>query len=89
MKTADDFKKAAKEIKPMKWNIRSCSMCDYPCGYVFVEQYEIVGYDSGCDCTRRYIVNRSSYDDIAIHYNRQKNPEYLKEMNKFWGFDRE
>lgn len=61
-------------------------MCNYACGYVFSPDYEQVGYDSGCDCTRRYIINPSSYEDIASHYNMQKNDDYIKKMDEFWGF---
>lgn len=89
MKTAEDFKQAAIITNPIKFHCHRCSMCGYPCGYVFSPDYEHVGYDAGCDCTKRYIVNPSSYEDIANHYNMQKNVEHIKKMDEFWGFQNE
>jgi hypothetical protein len=86
VRTAQEFKDAAKIIKPSKFHIHRCSMCKYPCGYVFSPDYECVGYDIGCDCTKRYIINPSSYDDIERYYNMQNNDGHIKEMDDFWGF---
>lgn len=86
MKTAEDFKEAAKTVMPHKFHVHRCSMCKYPCGYVFSPDYEYVGFDMGCDCAPEYTVNPSSYDDIARYYNIQKNYGHIKEMNDFWGF---
>jgi hypothetical protein len=89
MKTAEDFKKVAKEKNLARFHVHRCSMCKYPCDYVFSPDHEHVGFDIGCDCTRRYIVNPSSYEDIAHYYNMQKNPGHIKELNDFWGFPNE
>lgn len=86
-KSGNDFKEAATKIKPNKWIIHHCSICNYPCGYVFSSNYEHVGYDSGCDCVSYENIQPRSWDDLAAQYNVQNNEEYIKEMNKFWGFE--
>lgn len=86
MRTVQEFKDPALKVKPSKWIVHRCGMCDYPCGYVFSHDYERVGYDSGCDCTAYDCIKPSSYDDLCNHYNRQSSPEYIEKMNKFWGF---
>lgn len=46
-----------------------------------------VGYDTGCDCVNYSNVNVSSFEEIAKFYNNQKNEDYIKEMDRFWGFE--
>ncbi len=82
-----DFQIAAFNKRPGKWNIHNCSICNYPCGYVFCPDHERVAYDSGCDCVREININECSWEKLAEHYNMQKNTDYIKEMNEFWGFD--
>ncbi len=84
-----DFQIAAFKIKPDKWVVHHCTICNYPCGFVFAGDWEIVAYDNGCDCVRGGYKNVSpvSWGRLADHYNSQTNEDYIKEMNKFWGFD--
>ncbi len=88
MKTADDFRKSAIENNIHYWPIHDCSICNYECGYLF-NQYEDaeVVYDSGCDCTRRYVKTKKDWPDVAEQYNINiKNPEAIKNYNEFWKF---
>lgn len=85
-KTRIDFQVQAYLLRPPKWVIHRCSMCNYPCGYVFDETYECVGYDSGCYCTNRNAITFCSWDALAKYYNLQTNEKYIEEMNVFWGF---
>lgn len=82
MKTEEDFKKAVEERNITEWRIHNCSLCGYPCGYVFNEGR--VGYDSGCDCTGGSHLSSRSYWDVAHFYNTQTNPEYIAKMDEFW-----
>lgn len=82
-----DFQVAAFKYRPNKWVIHNCSICNYPCGYVFCPNHELVGYDSGCNCTRQENINQCSWDKLAEYYNMQKNEEYIKKMDEFWGFN--
>jgi hypothetical protein len=86
MKNAEDFKKQVENLQINSWPIHNCSMCDYECGFLFnYEGYDVV-YDSGCDCTRRYVKELRDWEEVAEHYNRQKHSEVIKKMNEFWGF---
>lgn len=82
MKTADDFKQAVEDRGITKWPVHDCSICGYPCGYIFQEG--LVGYDSGCDCVNYTNIQLRSYEDVAEFYNRQTHPDYVAIMNKFW-----
>lgn len=86
-KTGEDFKKAAKISNPFSWHIHDCSICGYPCGYVFSLDL-VVAYDSRCYCTKfsDMPMELRSWDDVANYYNMQTNQSYIAEMNKFWGF---
>lgn len=86
VKTAHDFQVAAARLRPSRWIIHRCSICNYPCGYVFSPDYEKVGYDSGCDCVNYDNVQLRSWDELASIYNNQTNEEFIKEMDHFWGF---
>ena len=85
-KTRIDFQIAAFNKRPPKWVIHECSLCHYPCAYVFDGNHERVAYDSGCDCTRQTNINECSWDRLAEYYNMQTNQDYIKKMNEFWGF---
>ena len=88
-KTRIDFQVMAFKKIPSKWPIHKCSICGYQCGYLFDKDAERVAYDSGCYCAGRENVNEVSWSQLADYYNMQTNPEYIKEMNDFWGFDDE
>lgn len=86
-KTALDFKEAAKRIKAAKWFVRLCSICRYPCGYVFSADYEHVGYDSGCYCVKYENIQPRDWEYLAEYYNMQCNENVIKKMDEFWGFN--
>lgn len=83
MKTIQDFKKQAKAKSITKWDIHKCSMCGYQCGYLI--RGDDLFYDNGCFCSMNP-PNPRDWQDLPDHYNNQKNEDYIKEMNKFWGF---
>ena len=90
MKNIEDFIKQAVAKKITRWNIHSCSICGYQCGFQI--NGEDVKYDSGCYCSIQPF-RQSSWEELAEHYNnnqRENNPdikqETLDEMDKFWGF---
>lgn len=86
MRSPEEFQKAALERGITFWKIHNCSMCDYPCGYVISSDAIDVGYDTGCDCTRRYRIEPREWEDLAEAYNMQKADAVIKRMNEFWGF---
>jgi hypothetical protein len=49
------------------YKLHSCSMCGYDCGWFF--DNEQMYYDSGCDCTRRYIATPSPISDLYFYLN--------------------
>lgn len=81
---AEAFRKAQKEKNISRWAIHDCSICGYQCGYVF--RGDDVFYDSGCNCTNFDGFQLRSFADVASHYNMQRNPDYIKKMDEFWGF---
>lgn len=86
-KTAEDFERQVKAKMISSWMLRQCSMCDAPLEFIF--DGDDVYYDSNCDCvTYRTIPEERSYQDIANLYNQNiENVEWIKEINKFFGFD--
>lgn len=91
MKTSEDFKKAVEEHHIEYWPVHNCSMCEYPCAFLFNFAGHEVVYDSGCDCTKwGYTRSLRSWDSVAQQYNiNLKNPETMKKYNEFWKFDNE
>ena len=89
-----DFMRAAVERGITKWQIRTCSICGYPTGYVI--EGEGVLFDSGCWCSSEGVSppHRSSWEELAEHYNRNQpsrndraeGKPFLAEMRAFWGF---
>lgn len=85
-KTGDEFKAQAQRYRILEWRMHECSICGYPCGFVF--QGDVVKYDSGCNCVSAGLnLQPRAWEAVADHYNLQTNPEYIAEMNTFWHFD--
>lgn len=82
-----NFKEQAKLKNLRNWYVRNCSMCEYPLAYVFSTDHEHVGFDAGCDCTGSRVVRESSWGAVADNYNIQTDPNVIKKMNEFWGFN--
>ncbi len=88
MKTGEDFRKSCIENNIIFWGVHDCSICDYECGYLFNYQGFEVVYDSGCDCTRRYVKQERCWDNVAEQYNCNiRNHKTIKEYNEFWKFE--
>lgn len=62
--------------------VHNCSMCGYPCGYLFGADDDLppVVYDSGCDCTRGYSYCPSSYEDVAALLRMQSSDEIREKL---------
>lgn len=86
-KTSEDFKTAVAKKNIQFWPIHNCSICEYPCGYVFKDDQ--VFYDNGCYCTYGQNLNPQDWGDVARQYNMQTNLLHIEEMNKFFGFENE
>ena len=85
-KTADDFKNLIDTLEIDRWILHNCSFCSYQCGFVFQRNGRVY-YDNGCICTNNFNNLRiSSFEEVAEHYNIQKDESCIKEMNEFWGF---
>lgn len=84
-RTAEQFQRQVELYKITKWPIHSCSICNYPCAYVF--KAGLVGYDSGCNCGKGQNITLREWEDVASHYNMQTNEEYIAVMDNFWKFN--
>jgi len=60
--TTQEILDFCKENNINKIPIHNCSMCGYECGYVL--HGEEILYDTGCDCTGRYIVEKRNFDAL-------------------------
>jgi hypothetical protein len=82
-KTPEDFQRAATAHNIQQWYIHDCSICKYPCGFVF--QQGQVTYDSGCDCIRGgYNRTPRTWEDVAAQYNRQTHPDVIAQYDALW-----
>jgi hypothetical protein len=75
--TTDEVKAAIVGSNVKRWKLHNCSMCGYPCSYLFAA--EDVGYDAGCDCVSYHNIRPSSYGEVADTLNMQK-PEIRQRM---------
>lgn len=85
-KTAEDFEKAVKERNIETWIISSCTICDYPLGFLFRDNK--VYFDHGCICTLR-VPRLTNFEEVAQIYNMQGDKDTVTKMNEFWGFNGE
>lgn len=93
--TPEEFQKRAEEKGLTKWRVHDCLLCGYPCGFLFgksayrdpLDPLE-VAYDSGCDCVSYGpSIRLCKWDSVAKFFNAQENPETIKKMKEFWGFE--
>jgi hypothetical protein len=84
MRTGADFAFKAAERNIRFWLMHECTFCSYPCGYIITSVGDVL-YDNGCDCSPNDPRPRS-WDDIASHYNMQREPRVIAEYDAFWGF---
>lgn len=85
MKNKNDFIAQVAKLNLTEWNIRNCSLCEYPLKYIFTGSR--VCFDSGCYCTNSSKITEIGWDHIVNFYNMQTHPDVIKEMNEFWGFE--
>lgn len=69
----EDQVKALRERFCDRITIRNCSMCGYPCAYIF--QGESLFYDSGCDCKYGELEPR---DIRSLHQFLEMNPDWTE-----------
>ncbi len=83
----NDFKEAIISKEISNWIIHNCSMCNYPCGFVFniCDGDVSVGYDSGCDCISRPLQYRD-LESVKNQFDIQTNQNVIKKYRKFFGF---
>ena len=87
--TVKDFEAAVIKKNITKWSIWPCSMCNYPCGFLFlVDGKKVkVGYDSGCYCCGRGDIRAEKMESVKEHYDLQSNQKLIDEYDQFWGFE--
>lgn len=69
-----------------KFLIHNCSLCGYPCGYIFKKFIEkpdkLLVYDSGCYCTNQYPnYQLASKSDIEDHLLNNSHINFLEDKN--------
>lgn len=74
--TFEQFKSAIK--KNNYFHIRNCSICGYPCGFLY--DGEQLCYDSGCDCTGRYVITPRNEDELLFYF---RNTWWKPHIEKF------
>ena len=91
IRTKEELKSQASQRGLKKWIIHNCSMCGYPCGFIFRD--DGVLYDSGCGCADYIDTRQSSWEEVEQTYNRnqpENNPaisqNYLDRTNEVWLF---
>ena len=68
-----------------KWHIKDCSLCDYPCGFLFTiaNGKVFVNYDAGCWCCPE-VPRISSFGDVLEHIELQSDEQVIERYQKFW-----
>ncbi len=73
--TANEVKELIQTNNITFINIHSCSMCNYPCGYII--EGDNLSYDSGCYCVRSPSgPHPRTFADLANNHNMQSNELY-------------
>lgn len=65
--------------KAGKYTLHNCSMCNYPCGWLF--ENDVLYFDSGCDCTRSS--NYTLTDDGELMYYLTPEHGHIERIEKF------
>lgn len=81
----EDFKIRIEKSSIKRWTIHNCSLCGYPCGFLF--RGDKVFFDCGCYCVTTHEVRKSNLSEVCGHYNIQDSTEYIQKMDEFWGFN--
>lgn len=69
-----------------EWNMHDCSLCGYPCGYLFqvIDNKVKVSYDRGCYCCKCPSYS-TTMKDVIRHLEMQTNLNVINEYKAFWG----
>ncbi len=75
-RAVEDFEAIVIEKNITKWAVWPCSICNYPCGFLFLVDGEKVkvGYDSGCYCGRSD-PRAEKMESVKEHYDAQTDKE--------------
>jgi len=85
-----EFRDAALRQGISWWWVGACSMCNVPIGYVIragVRDGREVAFSSDCGCVSDGTLDPRTWDDVADHYNLQRDPQVIAEYDRFWGFE--
>ena len=64
--------------------LRNCSMCGYPCGYLWASSGQLL-YDSGCDCTTTpYVTGQRDDSDLIDILEMNKDTGLAERMLAQW-----
>jgi hypothetical protein len=95
IKTPHELKEQVQKMGLTHFPVHKCSMCGYPCGYIFSD--DRVSYDSGCYCVGGIKIEERTWEDLADTYNMnqpennpdyaEKHPESFKQYYAIWKFD--
>jgi hypothetical protein len=81
--TGEEVKKACLAAGITNIDHHNCSMCGYMTRY-FVEGEDLF-FDAGCDCTRRQVCSRRSWQDAADWINLQTRDEIKQRISALFG----
>lgn len=80
---AEHFKKVIKDKNIEQWIPSYCSICGNPVIFKFEEDKVVI--DNKCNCnTLNLILSEMTYDELAVWYANQINPNVKKEYENFW-----
>lgn len=93
IRTPEEFQAQAETIGLTRWEMHNCSICGYPCAFLF--RGGKVFFDGSCWCsTESSPPSPRSWADVAEHYNRnqpEQNPritaEWVASVDALWGWN--
>lgn len=90
LSTIEKMRDTMTRKKVKKWVIHTCTVCKYPCGFLFSDDLDTVRYDAGCYCTMEKdsdaAIRQSDWYEVSDFYMSQKTEKVVTKMNKFWEF---
>jgi len=49
-----------------KYIVHNCSMCNYPCGFIYIN--DILYYDSGCHCIKKRYIDKRNESEFMSYF---------------------
>lgn len=84
MRKPEEFKQQSEKNGITFWKSHECSICGAEVGTEIINGEP--SYRSACRCA--WSPNHSyGWDKVAERYNMQTNPDVIKRMDEFWGFE--